>query len=177
MRFEFERGEDTAGEPSLSEMTAKAIELLARNPRGYVLIVEGGRIDHGHHFGNAFRALGETVELSNAVRVARALVKQDETLIVVTADHSHVLTMAGYPTRGNDILGLARGNDDHGAPELTPLRDMLGLPFTTLSYANGPGYTGRSVEQPEGAEALPAQSQRLRGDPEGAPEAQRRRSA
>ena len=71
MRFEFERGEDTAGEPSLPEMTAKAIELLARNPRGYVLIVEGGRIDHGHHFGNAFRALGETVEFSNAVRVAR----------------------------------------------------------------------------------------------------------
>jgi len=155
MRFEFERGEDTAGEPSLPEMTAKAIELLARNPRGYVLIVEGGRIDHGHHFGNAFRALGETVELSNAVRVARALVKEDETLMIVTADHSHVLTMAGYPTRGNDILGLARGNDDHGAPELTPLRDMLGLPFTTLSYANGPGYTGRSVEQPEGAKHYP----------------------
>ena len=155
MRFEFERGEDVGGEPSLSEMTAKAIELLARNPRGYVLIVEGGRIDHGHHFGNAFRALGETVELSNAVRAAESLVKPRETLIVVTADHSHVFTMAGYPTRGNDILGLARGNDDHGAPELTPLKDMLGLPFTTLSYANGPGYTGRSSEQPEGAKRYP----------------------
>jgi len=155
MRFETERGEDTAGEPSLSEMTAKAIELLARNPRGYVLIVEGGRIDHAHHFGNAFRALGETVELSNAVRAALSLVNPRETLIVVTADHSHVLTMAGYPTRGNDILGLARGNDAHGAPELTPLHDMLGLPFTTLSYANGPGYTGRSREQPEGAKRYP----------------------
>jgi alkaline phosphatase len=95
------------------------------------------------------------VEFSNAVRVARALVKQDETLLIVTADHSHVLTMAGYPTRGNDILGLARGNDDHGNPELTPLRDMIGLPFTTLSYANGPGYTGRSIEQPEGAKRYP----------------------
>jgi alkaline phosphatase len=136
-------------------MTAKAIELLARNPRGYVLIVEGGRIDHAHHFGNAFRALGETVELSNAVRAALSLVNPRETLIVVTADHSHVLTMAGYPTRGNDILGLARGNDAHGAPELTPLHDMLGLPFTTLSYANGPGYTGRSREQPEGAKRYP----------------------
>ena len=177
MRFEFERGEDTAGEPSLAEMTAKAIELLARNPRGYVLIVEGGRIDHGHHFGNAFRALGETVEFSNAVRVARALVKQDETLLIVTADHSHVLTMAGYPTRGNDILGLARGNDDHGAPELTPLRDMLGLPFTTLSLRERTRLhrsLGRAARR---RQALPAQSHRLRGDPEGAPEAQRRRSA
>ncbi len=155
LHFEYERGRDKAGEPSLSEMTAKAIELLARNPRGYLLIVEGGRIDHAHHFGNAFRALGETVELSNAVRTAVSLVKARETLIVVTADHSHVLTMAGYPTRGNDILGLARGNDAHGAPELTPLKDMLGLPFTTLSYANGPGYTGRSREQPEGAKQYP----------------------
>ncbi len=155
MRFEYERGGDKGGEPSLSEMTAKAIELLARNPRGYVLIVEGGRIDHAHHFGNAFRALGETVEFSNAVRTAMSVVNQRDTLVIVTADHSHVLTMAGYPTRGNDILGLARANDDHGAPELTPIRDMLGLPFTTLSYANGPGYTGRSSEQPEGAKRHP----------------------
>ncbi len=154
MRFEYERGDDPAGEPSLSEMTAKAIELLSRNSHGYVLVVEGGRIDHAHHFGNAFRALGETVELSNAVRIANRLASLD-TLIVVTADHSHVFTIAGYPARGNDILGLARGVDEHGEPDGKPIKDMLGLPFTTLSYANGPGYTGRSVEEPEGAKRYP----------------------
>jgi alkaline phosphatase len=154
MRFESERADDPAGEPSLSEMTAKAIELLARNPRGYVLMVEGGRIDHAHHFGNAFRALGETVEFSNAVRIANQLASPD-TLIVVTADHSHVLTFAGYPARGNDILGLARGVDARGEPDGKPIKDMLGQPFTTLSYANGPGYTGRTPEQPEGSKHYP----------------------
>ena len=154
MHFEYERGADAAGEPSLAEMTAKAIELLSRNPRGYVLVVEGGRIDHAHHFGNAFRALDETVALSDAVHVANELASL-ETLIVVTADHSHGLTFAGYPTRGNDILGLARGVDDHGDPKENPFKDMIGLPFTTLSYATGPGYTGRSPEQPEGAKSYP----------------------
>lgn len=154
LRFEYERSLDPASEPSLSEMTAKAIELLSRNPKGYVLVVEGGRIDHAHHFGNAFRALDETVELSRAVSVANQLATLD-TLIVVTADHSHVLTVAGYPTRGNDILGLARGVDDHGDPKDTPYKDMLGLPFTTLGYANGPGYTGRTPEQREGAKHYP----------------------
>jgi alkaline phosphatase len=154
MRFEYERGDDPAGEPSLAEMTAQAIELLVRNPRGYVLVVEGGRIDHAHHFGNAFRALGETVELADAVRMANQLASLD-TLIIVTADHSHVLTVAGYPTRGNDILGLARGVDDRGDPRLTPFKDMLGLPFTTLGYANGPGYTGRTPEEPEGPKHYP----------------------
>ena len=65
-----------------------------------------------------------------------------ETLLVVTADHSHVLTMAGYPTRGNDIWGLVRSSDSRGRPEAEARRDALGLPYTTLSYANGPGYAG-----------------------------------
>lgn len=36
-------------EPSLSEMTVAAIEVLQKNKNGYVLFVEGGRIDHAHH--------------------------------------------------------------------------------------------------------------------------------
>ena len=57
MHFEHDRPGDKAGEPSLSEMTRKAIDLLSRNPKGYFLLVEGGRIDHAHHAANAFRAL------------------------------------------------------------------------------------------------------------------------
>jgi alkaline phosphatase len=84
-----------------------------------------------------------------APRSAR-LVDATDTLIVVTADHSHVLTIAGYPARGNDILGVVRGLAPDGTPSGEPLRDLLGLPFTSLSYANGPGYTGASSAQPEG---------------------------
>lgn len=58
----------------------------------------------------------------------------DETLVVVTADHSHVLTMNGYPKRGNDILGLA------------DVSDVDGKPFTTLMFTNGPGYNYSSID-------------------------------
>ena len=65
----------------------------------------GGRIDHAHHSNKAKRALTETVEFSEAVNIAKKLTNEKETLLVVTADHSHVFTMAGYPKTGTDILG------------------------------------------------------------------------
>jgi alkaline phosphatase len=150
MRFEFDRAQDRAGEPSLSEMTARAIEILARNPKGFFLMVEGGKIDHAHHDGNAYRALTETIELSNAVRAALARVDPAETLVLVTSDHGHTLQIGGYPTRGNPILGKVVENDDRGEPLPDVAHDGTGRPFTTLSYANGPGYTGADSEQPEG---------------------------
>lgn len=127
-------------EPSLSEMTKKAIQVLQKNRKGFYLMVEGGRVDHAHHAGNAARALLDAIELSKAVKTARELTNDRDTLILVTADHSHVFTLAGYPSRGNPILGLA-------AIDGAPLTDSLGLPYTTLSYANGPGWTGNFVRR------------------------------
>jgi alkaline phosphatase len=74
---------------------------------------------------------------------------------VVTADHGHGLTIAGYPTRGNPILGKVVENDSKGAPRSEPARDDLGLPYTTLGYQNGPGYSGASTDQPEGPKTVP----------------------
>ena len=155
MKFEADRATDAGGEPSLSQMTAKALDLLERAPKGYFLMVEAGRIDHGHHAGNAYRALGETIELSNAVRLARERTNPDETLIVVTADHSHTLTFSGYPKRGNPILGLVIGSSGEAALGNAPAKDLSGRPYTTLGYANGPGYPGSSDAQPEGPKRLP----------------------
>src|SRR5688572_15320726 len=138
MKFELERSKDKAGEPSLTEMTEKAIRILQRGPQGFFLMVEAGRIDHGHHGGNAKRALTDAVELSRAVRRAAELMGED-TLIVVTADHSHAFTMSGYPTRGNPIFGLVVDNDESGLPSKEPRRALDGKPYTTLGYANGPG--------------------------------------
>lgn len=135
MRYEIDRAEDGAGEPSLAEMTTKAIEVLKKNRKGYYLMVEGGRIDHGHHSGNAARALTDTIALSDAVRAAVAATNAKDTLILVTADHSHVMTIAGYPGRGNPILGLVKGPGASG-----PTLDVKGKPYATLSYANGPGF-------------------------------------
>jgi alkaline phosphatase len=68
-------------------------------------VVEAGRIDHAHHAGNAANALNETIEMSGRGARRRQFVDPEDTLIMVTADHSHVFTMAGYPRRGNPILG------------------------------------------------------------------------
>lgn len=140
MQYEADRAKDTAGEPSLTAMTEKAIRMLARHPNGYFLHIEGGRVDHAHHAGNARRALLDTIELSNAVRRAMALTSERDTLIIVTADHSHVFTMAGYPHRGNDILGLAKDVPDRDGDLSGLSRDTKKLPYTTLGYHNGPGH-------------------------------------
>ena len=142
LQYEHDRRNDRAGEPSLTEMTTKAIDVVSNNKKGYFLMVEAGRIDHAHHDGNAFRALTDTIELSNAVRAALSKVNLNETLIVVTADHSHTFTMAGYPVRGNNILGLVREVDNNGMLEEKPKGDTNKMPYTTLGYANGEGYVG-----------------------------------
>lgn len=140
MLYEFDRKKGTPAEPSLSEMTEMAIKILAKNRKGFFLMVEGGRIDHAHHEGNAFRALTDTIEFSNAVRKAVSMVDLKKTLIIVTADHSHGMTISGYPARGNNILGLTRELDRSGMRKKDPARDRDGKAMTTLTYANGPGY-------------------------------------
>lgn len=138
MTYMLDRTDETP-EPTLSEMTAIAIDRLARDPDGFFLMVEGGRIDHGHHDGRAAYALSETQEFARAVEIALDKVDLSDTLILVTADHSHVFTIAGYPARGNPILGLAMGNDDNGNPTGQPILALDGQPYTTLGYQNGPG--------------------------------------
>jgi alkaline phosphatase len=139
MKYEHDRKKDRGGEPDLTGMTIKAIEILSKNKKGYFLMVEGGRIDHAHHEGNAFRALTDTVEFARAVAAAREKTKREDTLIIVTADHSHVFTMCGYPTRGNPILGKVTDCDCPRDQRGRLALDLRGLPFTTLGYGNGPG--------------------------------------
>ncbi|MBL4796388.1 MAG: alkaline phosphatase [Oleispira sp.] len=126
-------------QPSLQQMTAAALTRLQKNEQGYVLIIEAGRIDHGHHDGMAYKALTETQELHETVGWLLTQVDLKETLIVVTADHSHTLTLSGYATRGNPILGHVVGNDAEGYPQTNPLKDKQGNPYTSLSYRDGPG--------------------------------------
>ena len=68
MQYEADRAKDKGGEPSLAEMTTKAIDILSKNEDGFVLMVEAGRIDHAHHAGNAARALADTVAAAAAVQ-------------------------------------------------------------------------------------------------------------
>lgn len=57
------------------------------------------------------------------------MTSEEDTLIVVTADHAHTMSISGYPSRGSDILTNLQQADDK-------------LPYLTLGYANGPGHLG-----------------------------------
>ncbi|XP_030842761.1 alkaline phosphatase [Strongylocentrotus purpuratus] len=128
MKYEVDRLNDTAGEPSIAEMTELAINMLSSDEDGFFLMVESGRIDHGHHMGVAHKALTDTIAFHEAVAKAIEMTDSDDTLILVTADHGHAFAIGGYASRGNPIFGYDdrnNGSDDK--------------PYLTLSYANGPG--------------------------------------
>lgn len=131
--YEADRAIMGEGVPTLAEMTRKAIAVLSANPQGYVLLVEGGRIDMASHLGNAQRTVTETVAFAQAVQAALDSVDPNETLVIVTADHSHGLVLNGYSTRNAPILGLAGDEADALAIGLD------GKPYTTLTFATGPG--------------------------------------
>lgn len=125
-------------EPTLVEMTETAIEVLSKGKNGYYLFIEGGLIDWAHHKNKAHLALDETVMLSKAVNRAVEMTSRDDTLIVVTSDHSHTMTVNGYPHRGSDILGH-------------PMNSIIdNLPYSTISYANGPSAPTISTPCSEG---------------------------
>ena len=139
MEFDSDRLTDVAGEPALADMTETAIRILQKNKNGYFLMVEAGRIDHGHHKGIAYKALHDGIALNKAVEKAVSMTDISDTLIIVTADHSHTFVIAGYPTRGNPILGKVITNDAFGNPNHTPFLAPDGKPMTTLGYYVTPG--------------------------------------
>ena len=135
MSYELDR--DAAKEPSLAQMTTKAIDVLSKNANGFFLMVEGGRIDHALHGTNAARALADTIAFDDAVKAAIDKVKVFDptlanTLIVVTADHDHTLAFNGYGKRGTDVLGL---NINYATGQ--PSKDANGVNYTTLVFGNG----------------------------------------
>lgn len=89
--------DENVKQPSLMELSQKALEIVSSNPHGYVLLIESGRIDHAHHENKAKLALEEMVQLHQLVDIIRSEIDEEETLMVVTSDHSHTMTISGYP--------------------------------------------------------------------------------
>ena len=78
-----------ANEPSVADMTRKAISLL-ENRKGFFLQVEGASIDKRDHAANPCQQIGETIAFDRAIAVALDYQRQHpDTLVVVTADHAH----------------------------------------------------------------------------------------
>ncbi|MES2015118.1 MAG: alkaline phosphatase [Pseudomonadota bacterium] len=149
MSYDLDR--DPAKEPSLAEMTTKAMDVLAKNSKGYFLMVEGGRIDHALHETTAKKALQDTLAFDNAIKaaLAKARISDPElknTLIVVTADHDHTMVLNGYAKRtgktaaGNPgVLGVVK-NYVSGATE----KDLDGAPYSIIGFGNGENRTQSS---------------------------------
>ncbi|MFZ6773793.1 alkaline phosphatase [Undibacterium sp. SXout7W] len=146
MSYDLDR--DPAKEPSLADMTTKAMDVLSKNSKGYFLMVEGGRIDHALHETTAKKALQDTVAFDNAIKAAITKAKISDpdlknTLIVVTADHDHTLVLNGYAKRtgktaaGNPgVLGVVK-NYVTGTVE----KDLDGAPYSIIGFGNGENRT------------------------------------
>jgi len=151
MAYELDRVKQSLDQPSLSDMTEKALGVLSKNDKGFFLMVEGGRIDHALHGTNAKRALEDTLAFDAAIQTALDYMNKKDpglqnTLVVVTADHDHAIAFNGYPKIGNPILGLVNGYADG-----KPLKAADGKPYTTLVFGNGgrPNATLASQTNPE----------------------------
>ena len=143
MAYDLDR--DASKEPSLAEMTGKAIDALSAKKKGFFLMVEGGRIDHALHATNARRALQDTVAFDNAIKTALEKMQKVDpglknTLVVVTADHDHTLNLNGYARRTGKteagkpgVLGLVKNYVDGKASS-----DVDGNPYTIIGFGNGP---------------------------------------
>jgi len=129
LEYELDRSSKT-NQPSLEKMTEVAINKLSQNQNGYYLFVEGGKIDHGHHAATPFRALHEWVAFDKAVGKAIELTNKNDTLISVSADHSHVFTFGGYAPRGASLFGLGADFVDTYDKESV----------FVIGYGNGPGF-------------------------------------
>jgi len=128
MDYEVDRDHET--EPSIAEMTEKAIQILSKNPNGYAMLIEGGRIDQAHHSNNAYRALHDTIAFDEAIKHAIDVTKENDTLLMVTADHGNVMTLGGYSDRGNPIFGITVQDGE-------VQRALDGKRYTSLLYTSG----------------------------------------
>ena len=145
MQYEADRGD----EPSLAEMTAAAIEHLSQNENGFVLMVEAGRVDHANHATNAARMVRDGAAFAEAVAMADEMTNDEDTLIVVTADHEHAIAMNGYCGRGSPVLGLCMQADNAGVEHTgEPILANDGKPYTVIGYLNGASSV--LLEQPGG---------------------------
>jgi alkaline phosphatase len=114
-------------EPTLAEMTSKAVSVLSANGKGFFLMSEGGKIDSEAHLNNAAGVVREMLMFDDAIRAALDFAKKDtHTLVIVTADH--------------DTGGMAVKDPDANSPKFTAGWVTMGHTGNMVPiYAFGPG--------------------------------------
>jgi len=112
MVYEIDRAK--TAEPSLAEMTAKTLEVLAKNPKGFFAMIEGGRIDHAAHRNDAAGTIRDVLAFDEAVSVAVDFQRKNpDTLIIVTADHE---------TGGMAIIGHSKESKEYTGIDLSVIQ-------------------------------------------------------
>jgi alkaline phosphatase/streptomycin-6-phosphatase len=160
-----EENQRPANEPSLADMTAKAIDLLDDghkrhgDRRGFFLQVEGASIDKQDHVEAPCQQIGETIAFDRAIRVGLDFARtHPDTLIIVTADHAH--TSQIVPVPGNEPLGrpgtlstlLTKGD-----------RSLMTVNYATRPHGQSQDHTGSQVriaaQGPQGANVVGVSNQ------------------
>jgi alkaline phosphatase len=124
-------------QPDLTEMTAKALDILSQNPNGFFLMVEAGMIDKYTHLLDMERAVYDTIMFDNTVKLVRdwSKARGDDTLILVLADHAHPVAIVGTI------------DDDMTSEPNVPLRERVRVygaaGFPNYAAPDGEGYPAR----------------------------------
>lgn len=113
LAYEFDREALKSKEPSLAEMTRKAIEILSKNPKGFFLFVEAGKVDWASHANDPIGVIGDFLAFDGAVKVSLEFAqKKPNTLVLALADH------------GNGGMSLGSRKTDISYSSL-PLADLV----------------------------------------------------
>ncbi len=141
MSPEIDRPYDTPDEPSLAEMTEKAIELLSQDRQGFILMVEGSQVDWAGHNNDPIYMVTDFIEFDEAVKVALDFAKKDR--------HTLVLAYPDHNTGGMDMGNRARNWDYTGTTVEEMIDPILGMTRTAnavIAAMNG-NYSFNSVQQ------------------------------
>lgn len=161
LAYDFDRvAEGNDEEPSLAEMTEKAIEVLERDEQGFFLMIEGSKIDWAAHANDPAGAIGDILAFDEAVKVALDYAKENQdTIVVVTTDHANsgfsignesttsgyddltfeesIMKMKDFKLSAEKFTYLAEGKDDEEVKAL--IKEYYGYSDITaeeLEYAN-----------------------------------------
>lgn len=126
MSFEIDRRKTR--EPSLAEMTGKALQVLSQGPKGFFVMIEGGRIDHAAHRNDAAATIKDTLAFDDAVGVALDFARRNpDTLLIITADHeTGGMALIGHSGENGEYLGIDLKAIEKITLSFDPLIDMLG---------------------------------------------------
>jgi len=136
MVYEIDRAKTM--EPSLAEMTAKTLAVLSRNPKGFFVMIEGGRIDHAAHRNDAPGTIRDTLAFDEAVGVALEFARKNpHTLLIVTADHE---------TAGMALIGHSKDSKEYVGIDLAAIRKAKAS-FEVIAGELGTSPTPQKIQQ------------------------------